>query len=166
MNRKILIYCLFVLPVFFSCGGSDALKYNDTLARYYNETDKYVGNFYNNATRLLQEDKLSELPGYKDAAVEGINNCIEKVNRLEKPQGADAFQKAVVTYMEAQIHYVNTMSDQYSRVTNETAESDFNYIEQAINITLKDRTEKNEAILEAQKDFARKHNFKINVSEK
>lgn len=163
--NKISAYCLLIVLLFSSCVESDALKYNDSLVQYYNETDKYVGDFYKHANRLLRENNLSQLPQYAEDAIDDLDECIERVRQLQGPEGSVEYQNAVVTYIEAQVMYVNTMSDEYSHVTDSTSEVEFNRIERLIERTIRERIQKNEAIIEAQRSFAQKHNFKVQNGE-
>lgn len=159
MNKAHIYIYLFIL-IFSSCAGADAVKYNDFLIESYNETDRIVGNFYVNANRLLQENSLSQLSGYAETAVNELDKRIERISRLEAPKGSYEYKNAVAAYIQAQVRYVNTVRDEYSQVTDTTDDAEFNRIERLIEQTIRDRIQKNDAIIEAQRSFAQKHNFK------
>jgi len=155
------IFLLTVTLFFFSCGKPNPVEYNDNLVKYYNEADKHVGNFYNEANRLLNDSDMSALPSLADIAVEDLRKCIEKVNKLDRPDDAEELNNSVIIYMEALVTYVNTMNEQYNKVTSATSETEYDQIESVIEGTLTDRIQKNKDIIEAQKAFAKAHNFQI-----
>lgn len=163
--NKIFLPVLLSVILFSSCGGADPVAYNNNLAGYYKDSDGYMSEFYNTAKRLLKDNKLSELPQYAKSSVGNINGCIEKVENLNGPDDSEEYRKAMITYMEAQIAYIKTMSEGYSQLTDSTSEADFERIESAITRSAEDRMKKNDAVMEAHAAFALKHNLKITKSE-
>lgn len=164
MNKTVVL--IFLSSVLLSsCGGADPVKYNDSLVNYHNEADGYVSDFNDKASNLLKEGKQSELPGYAKNTIENLKNCIGKVESLEKPKDSEAFHRAVIDYMNALVGSVDTMGREYSLVTDSTNEAGFDKLETIIGQSQKERAAKNEAVIEAQADFARKHDIKITKGE-
>lgn len=161
--KKILLFlfCLLTVTITLSsCGGVDPVNYNDNLVNYSNIADSRIVKFNEKI------DEIEDLDNFTDSikvvgaiTVDSLKADINKITALKQAKGSDDFKAATIAYVESLIDYTKVLTEEYSKITEETSDENFNKIEKLINESYEITIKKIEEMQNAQKAFAKTSNF-------
>ncbi len=158
--KKLLLFLIPLSLILTSC-GADPVKYNDSLVDFYDDANNRVNSLYDIASDDMQSGNFAKLTEYAKTTVDSLKLDIEKINALEKPSGSNEFHNSVVSYVESLVTYVNALGEQYSQVNDSTTDEEFSKIEEVVDNVSKINDQKRDAMIEAQKAFAKAKNFDL-----
>lgn len=161
--KKNILFLLSLLTIIISlssCGGIDPVKYNDNLVSYSDIAgDRIMG---------LNDkiDGIEDLENYTDSikalgenTIDSLKSDLNKISLMEPAKGSEDFKAATIAYMESLISYTKTLTEEYSKVSEETSDEDYNNIDKLIDESFDTSMKKLEAMQAAQKSFAKANNF-------
>lgn len=158
---KKFLFLLLPLSIILSSCGTDPIKYNDQLVQYIGSSGQRIINLNNEINNLFNGEDHTKLKEYTTATIDSLKSDIKDINDLKKPEGADEFQNAVITYIESLISNAETMEEQYSKITEETTDEEFEELNKYILNSKKIYNEKFEEVISAQKSFAKEKNIDL-----
>lgn len=162
MKKNLLfLFCLLtVILTLPSCGGVDPVKYNDNLVNYSSIADNRI---------IKLNDKLEaieDLENYTDSikilgvnTIDSLKSDLNKITILEPAKASEDFRAATIAYIESLITYTKTLTEEYSKVSEETSDEDFNNIDKLIDESYEASIKKSEEMQKSQKSFAKANNF-------
>lgn len=159
--KKNIFYLLLLTVVFTACNQIDPVHYNDKVVGYSNEADKRVESFYSELAMAFDNNDLSSISTIGKETIDSINADVTRINALEKPSDAETFHNASIGYLESLIACVKVATDEYAKVTDDTAESALDSIDVIVDNAAKESEAKLAAMIKAQEEFAKSNNIQL-----
>ncbi|MDU1905980.1 MAG: hypothetical protein E6772_14485 [Dysgonomonas sp.] len=159
--KKLLLFLLPLSLILSSCSSVDPIEYNDQLVKYIDKAGQRVTNLNTEINDLFESEEYTKLQEYTKATTDSLRTDIKDIKNLKKPDGADGFQNAVIAYIEALIVNTEIMGAQYSKVTAEMSEEEFDEINKLVLESEEVYNNKFEEMATAQKGFAKEKNFDL-----
>lgn len=147
---------LLLLPLFLTLSSctTDPAKYNDEMVNYLNKTEKISTSFFDIVDNTKTNEDFAKLPEVAKAATDSLNTCLQQIDKLKKPSGAEKFNAACVNYIQATIEYINVTADDYPKIIVASTEEDYKQINLKSETAYQTLIAKNDSVIVKQKEFA------------
>lgn len=145
-----------------SCGHVDPVKFNDNLVEYSNKADKRIEQFHNkiNATDDLANYSDS-IKAWGSVAIDSLNSDLTKIKALKMPKDGADFENATIAYVESLSAYAKTVTDEYSKITENTTEKEYDNMDKVIEDSEKNCDTKLAEMQRVQKSYASANNMSL-----
>lgn len=158
--KKLLLFLLPLSLILSSC-GADPVKYNDQLVDYIDEAGNRIVTLNEEINNLFENNEYNKLKDYTKATTDSLKGYIEGINKLDKPEGADEFHNSAIAYIQALIVNAETMGEQYSKITEEMTDEEFEELNKPV-IESEDVYSKIfQEMTTLQRNFAKEKNFDL-----
>lgn len=157
--KKVLFSLVTVMLILTSC-GADAVKFNDTIINEEKSLEAPITEYGTKLGQAIATNTVADIKPLGDSLLAKIDKSIEVIKGLTAPSGGEKFKEASIEYFESAKKFVifgNKAESLGSEPTEEQATAfyeEFGKIEKEI-------TEKTNAFLAAQKEFAKEKNMKL-----
>jgi hypothetical protein len=132
-------------------------KFNDELMKSLSGADMEYTSFYSAIDQIPENKNYSGLLKKRKEVLKGLDKYTEKINNLQVPEGGEEFKKSCIDYLEIMKNSLNGFVAEGKSLTE-------NQLDKAME-NLGSNEEKlnklNDKIIEIQKVFSEKKNFKL-----
>lgn len=155
-----LLPVVLCLAIFVSCGGSDPVKFNDSLVGYINKTHEEEQKMENEIAYAAQTADFSNITENTQTVIDSINTYIKAVEQLDTPKDGEALKTNVIVYLKSVI----VMVDSYKSLSSIDINSSDEKVTELFDVIVSKENKSKELfkkVEKEQKDFAKLNNIEL-----
>lgn len=157
--KKVLLSLVAVMFVLTSC-GPDVVKFNDSIIKEQAALEAPVMEYSNKLGQAMATNSQADIKPLGDSLLARIDKSIEVIKGLSTPSGGEKFKEAAVDYFESAKGLV-TIGEKSSSLGTEPTQEQITAFTTEFTDLVKKMTEKENAFLAAQKEFAKEKNMQL-----
>ena len=158
--KKVLFSLLVVVFALTSCGGPNAIKFNDAIVKANNELGEVFTDYSREMGKLSNAEDFSKMVAISDTALAKLNEKLEIVKNLEAPKSGEEFKAAAIEMYEYCKVILET-GKKFATLTEESSVDEYNKILKEFNDHLSSYDDLVRKTRKAQAKFAEENNFRV-----
>ena len=157
--KKVLFSLLTVMLVLTSC-GADAVKFNDTIVEQEKALEAPIREYANKLGQAIATNTVADIKPLGDSLLAKIDKSIEVIKGLDVPSGGEKFKETSIEYFESAKKIV-TLGNKAESLGSQPTEEQATAFFTEFNEMVKQVSEKADAFLTVQKEFAKEKGMEL-----
>ncbi len=157
--KKVLFSLLTMMLILTSC-GADAVKFNDTIVKEEKSLEVPLIAYSSKLGQSMSSNSYEGIKDLGDSLLLKIDKSIEVVKNLTAPSGGDKFKETSIEYLES-IKKIVTIGNKAESLGSEPTDEQVSALNEEYEQITKEITEKTNAYLTTQKEFAKEKGMKL-----
>ena len=158
--KKVFFSLLAVIAIMTSCGGINAVDYNNKVVEIQNNIVKEATRFSNEVQKVAQTRDFSSIRVEADSSLAVIDAEVAKLKEMDAPSGGEEFKEAVIKAFESYKNVFEKGAAASTFTESTTQEELIKYVND-FTAAVNESTELENQAKEAQKAFAEKHGITV-----
>ncbi|WP_029904664.1 hypothetical protein [Prevotella sp. 10(H)] len=158
--KKITLSLLAVLFVFASCGGPDAVKFNDAIAKANATITQVSVSYDSDLTSAVNTENYEAIAAKTDSALAKIDAEITIVKALDVPKGGADFKEAALKTYES-LRGVVEAGKGFASLTKDSAPEDVSKLQETYQAKVDEYSKSFESLTAAQLEYAKEAGYEV-----